>query len=353
MGRLRLSKDIGAGGESRMQLIIDLSLDGKVDSYASLRFYYKEVKAGDTITRNGDILHIESVQKVKKLKVAEDGTVDTSSLEGSVPDVFRDVVDSHDVDKVVKEFSKNYVGPCDRKDIEQVVLFKLLFILSMISICKESCSTAFPCDIGGSSIASAATQLKFLKDKKFKRVCNAAVNTAAAVDVGVYGGFAASTAALSSTELAGAGTAISTAITTASTGTAVVAEGAAIETVATVGGAEIVALSTATGVSVGAEAGGAALAAVGAAAVPAAIIVASTAIAIWAVHYSFSIQGYLDATAALMGYAEYIQNGNIAKYLEQNECEPHEVWRSLADVAEQSGAENIFELEQHIGSFIL
>ena len=370
MSVLHLSKDTMIGDESRMKLIIDLSIDGKVDSHAAVKFYYKENEK-DKVECTAGLFHIEGIRKLKKVKPAADGSIDPSQFNNTIVSSFMDLLNNSDLVRAIKHYVKEYGNPAINPDnVEKMVAFKILFCLYMLSSVDKSCTTVFPCDIGGGSLAASAIQMELMDGKKFGKLMKETSAFDYATDAAIIGGTIATNSAALSTAagaassavggaLSTAGTAVGGALSTAVTGTAVVSEAVAIETVATVGGTEIVSLSTAALAETGAGAlaahgaGAGAAAAIGAAALPLTIIAFASISAIMVTSNLIKTRSLIQATDILGGYSTYIQQGNIRKYIELNNLEANEVWRALDMVAQQSGATNIFEVEESLGKYIL
>lgn len=286
MNKLCIYKDAGFGDEKKIDLTIDLSLSGKVDSEVRTRLVVKDVKGDMSLTQDGDMLHIHICDKFSKKSVTSEKG---ESLDVSYVPFFIDRVLDTD-NKVFKANLYNEDG-CSQR----LLYCDLLFIAICLDACERSCKTVFPWCIGGSgSVYLQDSMLQIVKDRKdFNAKAKSGRDIAQATS-GYVGG-------LVGTEVAAAA---------AFGGVAIGA--AAMPVTLTV---------AATGLTIMAFKG-----------------------------MLNSIQNYVlkENMEILLRYSELVQRGNIGLYCAKNELRFHEIWTELADKCEALEASDIFDLEKKI-----
>lgn len=347
MSKLCIYKDVGFGDERKVDLTIDLSLSGKVDSEVRTRLVVKDAKDDMSLTQNEDMLHIHICDKFSKKSVTSEKG---EALDISYVPFFIDRVLNTD-NKVFKANLSSENG-C----FQRLLYCDLLFIAVCLDACERTCKTVFPWYIGGSGSAYIQDgMLQIVKDRKdFNAKAKSGRDIAQATS-GYVGGLVGTGAAGAAGMIVADGIAAGT-ITTAGMATSAGVMAGAVSSGATAlaGGAGV-----AGAVSAGAatfEAGASAAAAfggvaIGAAAMPVTLTVAATGLTIMAFKGMLnSIQNYVlkENMEILLRYSELVQRGNIGLYCAKNELRFHEIWTELADKCEALEASDIFDLEKKI-----
>lgn len=346
MNYLKITKDIGYGDERKVEIDIKLSIEGKTDSFATTRFLGKEVEDVNEVSFENGMLNVHLVAKIPKKSVtSEKGQPLDMSY---TPFFIENLLDN----KRALSWSKAIGDP----SANQLIYADLLFTAICLDACERTCKTTFPWCIGGAgSAAIQDAMINLIYDRKdFNANAHTAKDNVKALSN--YGAYAAgSIGAVVGTGAVVTGVAGGT-ITAAgmATSAGVVAGAATSGAAALAGGAGMAGAASAAGATMaaGAEAaaafGGVAL---GAAAAPITLTVASVGLAIMGVKGMIkSVESIVlkQQITVLQRYAELVQRGNIGTYCAKNELQFHEIWTELAEKCEACGASDIFDLESKI-----
>lgn len=345
MSYLYISKDIGLGKESKIELDINLSISGKKDSRVQTRLLIKDEKNARNMNYDQDMLHIRIIEKIpKKTITSEKGEpLEICYVSYFIGDILQgDTLKS--INKSVKDDNVARLVHCD-----------LLFIAICLDACEHSCKTVFPWYIGG--YGSIAVQLSMLdlmaartdfEEKADTSKESVEATAGATAVVGGAAGVAAGATMAATSVVNGTVTAESLALTTKvvkdsiNFGAGYLALGQPVTAVK-----QTVAIGAMSSEFFGIS--------VGAVAVPITWAASGVGLAIMGYkgYKSFvNIKDLKVNLSVIQKYAELVQRGNIGKYCANNELRFNEIWSELRDKCEICGAEDIFDLESKIEALL-